>query len=407
MKSEAPTLGRRFAALWTATGLANLADGLYQFTLPVFAVGLTDSAGLVAGVTVMLTLAWPVFGLHAGAIVDHFDRRRLMVHVNLIRAGVLGGLTLAIATDAVSIPLIYAAALVLGVCETLVDTGLAAIVPAVVPRPQLVRANSRIEVAQHVTNAFMGPPLAGALAAVAVVLATGIGGLLYAGAVVALLLIHGTVRPPREAPDVRGALRNATAGIRFLWRLPLLRTLTLLTAAMNVFWAAWTAVIVLYALEPGPLGLTKPQYGLLLTGLAVGAVAGSMLAEPLRRRVSLRLLLGVDLVGTMLLVGLPAVTANVWVVTCGVLIAGAGSGIWRVIVTSIRQVLVPDGLLGRVYSANRFLSWGVLPVGAALGGVVAEAFGVRSVFIAGGVLSAGLLVVYALTVEEPPLITDP
>ena len=157
-----PRLGRSFAALWAATGLANLGDGFYLLALPLVAVELTDSAGLVAGVTVMMTLAWPVFGLYAGVIVDRTDRRRLIVAVNAIRALALAGLTAALLTDTTSIPLVYGVALLMGVGETLVDTSLAAVVPQTVPdRALLGRANARIEVAQNVTNQFIGRRWAG------------------------------------------------------------------------------------------------------------------------------------------------------------------------------------------------------------------------------------------------------
>ncbi|HEX6421805.1 MAG TPA: MFS transporter, partial [Acidimicrobiales bacterium] len=90
--------GSGFGGLWLATGLANLADGLYLIALPLVALELTASPAAVAGVTVMLTAAWPLFGLHAGGIVDRVDRRRLMVAVNLVRAAALGALTLAVAS---------------------------------------------------------------------------------------------------------------------------------------------------------------------------------------------------------------------------------------------------------------------------------------------------------------------
>lgn len=399
--SRRAKLGPDFTGLWAATGLANLADGFYLLALPLIALERTGSAGLVAGVTVMLTLAWPVFGLHAGVLVDRADRRRVIATVNVIRAVALAGLTAALLTGTASIPLVYAVALVLGVGETLVDTALAAAVPqAVAGRSHLGRANSRIEVAQNVTNQFIGPPLGGLLAAAGLAWVTGSSAILYAGTLGCLALMRGSYRASARSPVQREPMRaTLLAGLAFTWRHPLLRNLTLTTASMNVFWAAWVSVLVVYAVAPGPVGLSPAGYGVLLTTMAAGGIAGATVVEPLRRRLGAHRLLALDVVGTILLIGTPALTANPITIGVAMFIGGAGSAVWRVIVASVRQSVTPADLLGRVYSAGRMISWGVLPFGALLGGVVAELAGVRAVFAFGGLASLGLLVLFAVTVR--------
>jgi len=404
-----PRLGRSFAALWAATGLANLGDGFYLLALPLVAVELTNSAGLVAGVTAMMTLGWPVFGLYAGVIVDRTDRRRLIVAVNAIRALALAGLTAALLTDTASIPLVYGVALLMGVGETLVDTSLAAVVPQAVPdRALLGRANARIEVAQNVTNQFIGPPLGGLLATAGLAWVTGSSAVLYAGTLGCLAMMRGSYRatpaPTTGHPPEREPMRSALlAGIAFTWRHALLRRLTLMTAAMNVFWAAWVSVLVLYLVDPAHVGLSTTGYGILLTTMALGGIAGAIVVEPLRRRLGAHRLLALDVVGTIVLIGTPALTTNPIAIGAAMFVGGAGSAVWRVIVALIRQAVTPGDVLGRVYSANRMISWGVLPFGALLGGLVAEFAGVRAVFAVGGIASLGLLAVYARTVRPADL----
>jgi len=395
-------LGRNFTGLWTATGLANLSDGLYLLALPLIALQITHSPAQVAGVTVALTLAWPLFGFYAGLVVDRSDRRRLVVAVNLVRALTLAGLTVSLLTGSATIVQVYLAAFVLGLAETLVDTSLAALVPQTVTRAaELGRANARIEVAQNVTNQFVGPPLGGVLAIAGLAWVTGVGAALYAAALAVLGLLKGQFRAESTPePGPREALRTqVTAGLRFIWRDRLLRNLTVITAAMNVFWAAWAAVLVVYLVAPGPGGLNTAGYGLLLTTMAIGGILGASLLGPLRRRLSAYRLLVLDVIGTVLLVGTPAMTTNPFLIGAAMVVGGAGSAVWRVIVTQIRQSVVPGAVLGRVYSASRVISWGVLPVGAALGGLVAELLGVRAVFAIGGVASASLLVVFAFTIR--------
>jgi MFS family permease len=400
--TEPTGLGRNFTALWLATGTANLADALALFVLPLIALRVTPSAGLVAGVTVALTLAWPLFGLPAGVIVDRVDRRRLLASVNVVRVLALAGLTLSLVTGGPSIGWVYAAALALGIGETLVDTGLAALIPQTVTGTEpLGRANARLEVAQNVMNQFLGPPLAGVLAVAGLAWVTGAGALLYLAAIPLLAAMRGRYRV--AAATTMKQKGELTAGLRFIWRSPLLRALTVLTAAMNVFWAAWVAVLVVYAVDPGPVGLSPAGYGVLLTAMAVGGVAGAAVVTPLRRRLGAHRLLALDVVGTILLIGTPAVTANPWAIGAAMAVGGAGSSVWRVIVAVIRQAVTPAELLGRVYSASRVISWGVLPVGAALGGLLAEGWGVRAVFVVGGLASVGLLLAYAATIRPAAL----
>ncbi|MGI5268343.1 MFS transporter [Nonomuraea sp. CA-218870] len=387
------SLGRSFNGLWFGTGASNLADGMALFVLPLLALAIGASPGEVAAVTTALTLAWPLFGLHAGWIVDRVERRALLTGVSLARAAVLAGLTAAHLTGALSIPLILLAAVLLGVAETLVDTALTSTIPRVVAPEARNRANARVEATINVTNQLAGPPLAGLLAATTLALATGAGAVLYVLAVAGILAM--TLSPGPAGPDVTEPRRGAlVAGLRHLWRQPVVRTLTLYTAVMNVVWAAATALLVVYAVAPGPLGLSTAQYGLLLTAMAVGGLLASMVVEPLRRRFGVTTLLIADAAGTVLLVLPVAVGASAWAVAAGAVVAGAGASVWRILVATIRQNLSPPELLGRVYAASRVISWGVLPPGAAVAGLIAEVWGVRTAFAVATVLALAVMAAF-------------
>ncbi|WP_066359989.1 MFS transporter [Herbidospora mongoliensis] len=389
-------MGRSFNALWFGTGAANLGDGIALFVLPLLALGLGASPGGVAAVTAALTLAWPVFGLHAGWIVDRVDRRLLLSGVNVLRAALLAAVSVAFFTGNLSMAGLIVAAILLGVAETLVDTALTSTIPLVVDQKGRNRANARIEATINLTNQLVGPPLAGLLAAVSLVLATGLSAGLYALAVAGLALMA-----LRQTPATGGNTK-VIAGFRHLWRQPVVRTLTLFTAAMNIPWAVSTALFVVYAITPGPLGLTPAQYGLILTGMAVGGLIASAVVERLRERFGVTRLLIADAVGTVLLVAPVALDAPVWAVAAGAVVAGAGSSVWRILVATIRQNLSPPDLLGRIYAASRMISWGVIPVSAALAGVAAELWGVRTVFVLATVISLAVLaafVPYALRTD--------
>lgn len=388
-------LGRSFNGLWFGTGSANLADGIALFALPLLALEVDVSPGGVAAVTVVLTAAWPVFGLHAGWIVDRLPRRTLMTVVNVVRAGTLAVLTLTVASGELALAHVLVAAAILGVAETLVDTALTSTVPLVAPPENRTRANARIEATISLTNQLAGPSVAGLLAGAALSLTTGASAALY------LLAIGGIAvmaldRPTGHTGGAR--LAGVTAGLRFVWRQPIVRTLTLFTAAMNLVWGAALALLVVYAISPGPLGLTSAQYGLMLSTMAAGGLAAAATVEPLRRRIGVSRLLVADMVGTVALVGPVAFNANVWAVAAGLALAGAGATVWRVLVATIRQNLTPMKLLGRVYAASRIISWGAPPIGAGLAAAVAELWGVHAVFVAATVVALATLAGFILVI---------
>jgi MFS family permease len=127
---------------------------------------------------------------------------------------------------------------------------------------------------------------------------------------------------------------------------------------------------------------------------------GSVLCERFQKSLGTRNALVLDFVGTILLVGVPALTTNPFAVGIAAFFAGLGATVWVILVASIRQRLVPGELLGRVYSASRFISWGIGPVGAILAGFVAELWGIRTMFAMGGVVSIGLLFLFLRLISQ-------
>jgi MFS family permease len=392
LRHRRATLGSRsFLALWGSTTASNLADGLFQVGLPLLALTLTRSPGLIAAVTFALTLPWLLFALPVGALVDRFDRRRTMLAANLLRVAGLALLTAAVALGVASLPVLYLVAFVMGIAEVAADTAAQALLPAVVEREQLERANARLLGAQTIANAFAGPSLGGALAGIAVWLALGSSGGFYAVAALGLALLRGSFRP--ELGGQRRRLRAEIAeGLHFLLRHRLLRTLAVIVFVMNVGWASWLAVLVVYAVRPGPVGLSQLGFGLLFTAIGAGGVAGSLITGPALRLLGRRWAIGADILGTVAMMATPALTANRWAIGAAAFVGGVGAMMWTVLVTSIRQQVVPDRLLGRVSSAFRLFSLGAAPVGSALAGVIAQVADVRAAFAAAAVLSALLLV---------------
>ena len=384
------SLGPNYRKLWSASAVSNLADGIFVVVLPLIAVSLTDSPALVAGVSIAARLPWLVFVLFAGALADRLDRRVTMRNVQLMRVLVVGVMAALALSDGLSLPLLYVAAFALGIGETLFDTAAQSIMPNIVPRELLSRANGRLYAVELAMNAFVGPPLGGLLVAISVPLALGGSVVGYGLAAIGLALLVGSFRP-RSDGSPRSMVAEIREGFGFVWQNPVLRPLVIMLAASNMANSAVVAVFVLFAVAPGPLGLDELGYGLLITTMAVGGIAGSLAEERVETWVGRsNVLFGVVIVaGVATLV--PAVTSNVLAVAAGMVAMGAAFMMWNIITVSLRQRITPDRLMGRMNATYRLFAWGVMPLGALLGGLIAETMGLRVVFVAAGLVSLAML----------------
>jgi len=334
---------------------------------------------LVAGVAAAQQLPWLLFSLPGGALVDRLDRRHVMWISDAVRCAAIGFLGGAVLLDLASLPILYAAFFVLGAATVPFSAASTSILPSVVTREGLAGANGRLFGAQVVAGQMVGPPLGGLLFASS----TSLPFLVDAGSFVAasalVLAMDGTFRATglQEAP--RTTLRaEISEGFAWLWGHRLLRTLAMALGVMNLTSAATIAVLVLFA--GGRLGLGSVGYGLLLSSLAVGGVLGALCAG----RVVGWLGAGTTMRGGLLVEAstsaVIALSHNTYVVGTMLALFGFHAIVWNVVTISLRQELVPDGLLGRVNSSYRLLGMGGAAVGALLGGLLAKGFGLAAPF---------------------------
>ncbi|MFH9938254.1 MFS transporter [Streptomyces murinus] len=410
-------LGRPFHWLWASTAASNAGDGITRTLLPLLVVAHHPDPAAVAGLTTVNMLPWLLFALPAGVLADRVDRRRIVLGSNLVRGAALLGAALVLATDR-PLPLLYALAFLLGVAETLADTAAPAMLPRLVEARHLERANGRLSAAQIVLNEMVGPPVAGLLAGLTAAAALATGGTLYA---VAALLLLGLAPLARATPDTGsgsapepasptgargGVLRDIRQGLRFVLGHRTLRRTLAASALYGLVFSATFSMLVL--LSERTLRLSETGYGLLLAAGSVGAVAGSWLAPRAADRLPTVRLARWSLAGsgaayvTLGLVRHPALAALALAAN-GVFMMG-----WNIPVLSLRQRLTPEDLQGRVMSVSRLCSWGSMPVGATLGGLLATTLTVPSVFVVcGGVLAVGALLLLAPLRDEPPAPTAP
>jgi MFS family permease len=374
-------LPRQFWLLLVASGASNLADGVFKIVVPLLAVALTRDPLLTAGASVATSLPWLVCSLPVGALVDRSDRRRVMLVANIARCLMAAALAVLGATGLLDIWSLYVCSVVIGVAEVFYDTSSQSILPQIVAAAQLPKANGHLYAVEMSLNSFVGPPLGGLLMGVGVLLSFSAPTALWALAVGGLLCIRGGFRVPRDTVQKR-LLAEIAEGLRFLIHHRVLRTLAIMTGVANATNSAASAVFVLFAVGAmSPMGLSETGYGLLISAFAVGSLLGAMLATAVVKRIGRSRCLGMLLLFVAAIIGVPALTTNVWIIGAVYVIAGCGTAVCSVIGMSLRQTIAPAALLGRLNSAYRLLAWGTLPLGSAIGGVLAKLLGLRPVFI--------------------------
>ncbi|MFE6709605.1 MFS transporter [Streptomyces sp. NPDC057695] len=393
---------RNTAVLVGFTAVTNLADGVTKVVLPLMATRLTDSPAQVAGVALTLTLPWLLVALHVGVLVDRFDRRLLLWLADGARMLVVAGLLALALRDAVTVPALYAAGLVLGVAEVVALTSAATLVPSLVAPAGRERANAWVAGAETACNEFCGPFVGGLLVAAGASVALGWTGAGYLVGTLVLLLLVGRFKPAAGDARPTGTVNQRIAeGVRFLWQQRLLRLMALALTVLSACWGAWLALMPLVATSL--MGLDSREYGLLLSALGAGGLVGALTVTSVNRLLGRRWSMFADLVGTAAMVAAPAFSTSLWVVAGGAFLGGMGGILWTVNSRTLSQRLVPDAMLGRYNAAARLFSWGAMPLGAGLVGVLAEWFGIRVAFAVFTLATLAIVVPFLRTVTPRAL----
>jgi MFS family permease len=385
-------LSPAFWRLWTASTISNLGDGVLLVALPLLASRLTRSELSIAFIGVAAALPWLLFSLPVGAFVDRIDHRLLMVRADVFRTLVVGALTIAVASDNAQMWMLWVAAACLGVAEVFFDNASQAMVPAIVPIELLEKANGRRFAAEIAANSFVGTTIGSVLFVAAMWLPFGFDALTFAIAALLVSTIHIASTPRPVASEARRPLRTDIAdGLRWLSGHKVLRGLAL-AASLSVLGMQMTAAIfVLFAQDL--LDLSDRWYGLLIAIGAIGAVGGGLVAERLTKRLgSLRIIYGTVILWILCMFA-EGFWPRLWVSAIATTAMAFGTTVWNTVTVSLRQRIVPANLFGRVNSVYRWLVWGSISIGAALGGIVAREFGLRAPFFMG----AGFGVVALIT----------
>jgi MFS family permease len=346
------------------------------------------AVSIVSGATLA---PWFLVGPFAGALVDRYPRRAVMIVADVARAASLAVLVALIVSGHASIAALAVAGFLLTSGQSFHNAAAQALIPQLAGRDRtvLAGANSRIATTEAVAGGFVGPPVGSVLFAAGPWVPIAADAVSFAASAALIRAIPRTDEAAREREGIFASIGQA---LRWMVRRRQLLELALLIGGGNLATNAALATFVLFAHQR--LGLAAAGYGLLLAAQALGATAGGWIAGRMSRRLTFRAMLPIAQAARAVALLVLAVSRSPWVGGACMAVIGASFTVGTVAAVSARQQLVPDYMLGRIVSVFRLIGNGAAPIGAIIGGIIASRFSLPTPIVVGG---AGTLVVAGLS----------
>ena len=383
----AEKLGTAFNRLFSASVISNLADGLLATAAPLLAISLTKDPVLISMLSALVMLPWLLFAIPIGLVVDKVDKRLLVSFTNSIRFIVAGLIALAIATDTITIYWLLLATFIIGTCEVAADTAAQSLIPVMLEKNQFESANSRLNIAQTVVQNFIGAPLSGFLYATAIALPFMLNSLGFLIAAIFVLMIpahyiHKATPLDANQAEKKTFVEELKFGLNYLWHdKPLLRLVSI-TTSLGFFYSLSTSTLILFITQT--LEVPAKYFGVLMAAAGSGALFGGVLTPIISKRFGRGQILAVTIFISSITVVGQGLSPNVWVFGAIGFISSFAITNWNILLMSCYQVLIPAELYGRIHGARRTFVWGVMPIGAFVGGLLAH-LGLRVPLLVGGI----------------------
>ncbi|MBL6279389.1 MFS transporter [Micromonospora fiedleri] len=388
-----------FRRFFGATVAGQLSDRFVFLALPLVAIVWLDADEFEVGVlTAMTTAGSLLIGLPAGAWIDRWRKRPVMVNADLVRAALLLLVPLAWWTDTLTIWLLFAVALAHGLLTVLFEVGYTSYLPALVGREHLVEGNAKIAAARSAVS-ISGPGLAGPLVAwlgAPLTLVASSAGMLLSA--LGLLRIR-TPEPQPPAAAGRHLVREVAEGLRFVLGHPLLRPTLFTDGIFSLFLVTYQTMLLVFLSRH--LGLGSFGIGLVLSAMACGGFAGALLARRVVARIGPGPAVWLAPLCTAPAAGLmPAARPGwlLWLAVAGLALLSLGGVIRLIAQVGLQQHVTPDRLLGRMSATVRFVQWGSMPIAGLLGGLLGSLLGAPAVLWIG---AAGMTAAFLPALLSP------
>ncbi len=370
--AERPSLwrNREFVALWSGQVVSTLGAQTSGTAMPLLVLATTGSPSDAGIVGAAGTLPFLIAHLPAGTLVDRWNRRRILLVSELVAGLALSTVPIAMWWGTLTIAHLAMVAFVQGLCFVFFGLAERAALPKIVPTALLPTAVAHNE-ARSRGAALAGPPLGGMLFGIDRAVPFLADALSYVIASIGLLFIRSDLQNRTTTPS-ESLWQATTAGLRWIWRHPLIRAAILLIAVSNLVFQALVLIIVVLAQHHGA---TSTTIGMMLGIYSGGGLIGALAASRLHRHVTPKaVIIGVNWIWAALLPLFAFTSSPLLIGAIGAACAFIGP-LWNVVIITYATVLVPNELLGRVTSAAMTLSWGVMPLASLGAGYLLTALG--------------------------------
>lgn len=387
-------LNRDYLLLWSGQAVSTLGSGVSGLAFPLLVLALTGSPAQAGFIAAVFGLPYLLISLPAGALVDRWNRKRLMILCDSVRAVSIGSIPLAAALGHLSIVQLYINAAIEGTAFVFFNVAEVAALPRVVDKSQIPEASSQNQAAQAGTS-LISPPLGGFLfQSVGHIFPFLADAISYTASVLSLFLIRTEFQldRPVEKRDLRAEIKE---GLVWLWNQPLIRFMTVLTGGLNFAGNATFLVLLILARQRGA---PPALIGVMFAIAAIGGLVGALVAPRFQRRFGYAQVIVTTVWVGALVVPFFAIAPNVYILGVLGAISFLVGPIYNAVQFSYRVSLIPDELQGRVNSAVRMVAFGTIPVGTALAGVLIQSIGAVSTVL---VFAAVRLLLAVLTSLNP------
>ncbi len=359
---------RDYMLLWSGQVVSTLGSSAASIIYPLLILAITNSPGAAGVAAALRALPYLLFSLPVGALVDRWNRKRVMIVCDLLRAVVVSTIPLALWFDLLTLWQIYLVAFIEGSLYVFFNLAEVAALARVVPAVDLPRAAAQNEAAfgaAQIAGPSLGTMLFQTLGRSAPFVADA---LTYLVSAAALARIQTDFRPapPTASRKLRAEIME---GLHWLWQQRLIRTMAVLTGSMNFVYAATPLILIVLAKQ---MGASDIEIGLVFSIGGVSGIAGAMIGGHIQRRFSFGQVITSVVWAQALLFPLYLVVPKFYLLGVIFALIYTLSPVYNVVQFSYRLALIPQALQGRVNSSFRLLAFGFNPLGALLCGLLLE-----------------------------------
>ncbi|MDA7026446.1 MFS transporter [Bacillus sp. CLL-7-23] len=377
-----------FYLLWSSQTIEAFGRQITIIALPLIAINQLNTTNFVVTLISFLTfLPNLLLGFHAGALVDRWNKKRVMLFCQLTSACLLLMIPLSFITGFLSIDIILAIAFLSGCCSIFQHISYSSYLPEIIPSQSLLKGNAKLEVtngAAQVAGPGLGGYLIQMLTAPIAILLDAVSFLI---SFIFTLFLPDNSLKDQDLSKKQSIWKDIGEGIIYTWKHRILRPILISYSFSVLFIGLYQSISVIYMTRS--LHLSTSEIGIVLglgnAGFIIGALISRKLAEKLGVGRVIISSLGLFSIAFLMIGSVPDLPHKIYLLLFGQFILSLGVPIYNVNLVSLRQAIIPYHLLGRVQSVSKVFGRGLVPVGAILGGILASLVEVRFAVILAGI----------------------